>query len=166
MEMNTQYTRLPDHSRVWVYQSNREFTHEESVKIKNHAGEFLKTWNSHGAALCAVLEIFYNRFLVLFVDETHASTSGCSIDTSIHFFKQLEKELNVSLFDRMSVAYRKNGRIETVRLHELGIKFLNIFGKEADDVIVFNNLVSTKNEFLTHWEIPLKNSWVNSLLKS
>jgi hypothetical protein len=31
-------------------------------------------------------------------------------------------------------------------------------GKINDDTIVFNNLVSTKAEFETNWETPLKDS--------
>lgn len=158
------YRDLSDSSRVWVYQSNREFTAEEVEVIKSKGNEFLKTWNSHGAALHAALEIFYNRFIVIFVDENHASASGCSIDKSVHFIKQLEKDFNVSLFDRMKVAYKSEGKILTVNFSEMDKYFSK--GEIDENTVVFNNLVITKKQFLAHWEVPVKESWIKDRLNS
>ncbi len=154
------YKELSDNSRVWIYQSDREFSLNEIQKIKNLGEEFLKTWNSHGAALHAAFEIFHNRFIAIFVDENHASASGCSIDKSVHFIKQIENTFSVSLFDRMKIAYRKNSEILTVPFSELAETFSLYFGEGRGEVITFNNLVSTKKEFETNWEIPLNKSWL------
>lgn len=158
------YKDLPGSSRVWIYQSSREFTSEEVEIIKSKGKEFLETWNSHGAALHAALEIFYDRFIAIFVDEHHASASGCSIDKTIHFLKQVEKDFNISLFDRMKVAYKNNGKISTFNFIELE-KHLS-GGEINENTIVFNNIILTKKEFQTHWEIPLKDSWIKERLIS
>lgn len=158
------YKDLPDSSRAWIYQSSREFTSEEVELIKSAGNEFLETWNSHGAALHAALGIFYDRFIAIFADENHASASGCSLDKLGHFLKQVEKDFNVSLFDRMNVAFKSNGKISTFNFIELEKYFAE--GKINERTIVFNNLVTTKKEFFTHWEIPLKDSWINDRLTS
>lgn len=158
----TNYKDLPSDSQVWIYQSNREFTNEESTEIKELAEGFIETWSAHGQLLKAAIEIFYNRFIVIFVDEKQATASGCSIDDSVDFIKEIEKKISTSLFDRMTVAYKKENKIFTCRLNEF--KKLLVEGTINENTIVFNNLVNTKSGFETNWEIPLKNSWYQQLL--
>lgn len=163
------YHEFPDNARVWVYQSDREFTADEADSIKSKGANFIKTWDSHGAGLRAAIEIFYNRFIVIFVDENQAAVSGCAIDKSVHFIKQVEKDFGVSLFDRIKIAYWNGNKVHTIPMFQLQKNFAAAFGEKAEEVIVFNNLVKSKKEFMTHWQIPLKQSWIlapvpNSLL--
>ena len=37
-----------DHSRVWIYQSNRQFTIDEALQINELLENFTATWKSHG----------------------------------------------------------------------------------------------------------------------
>ena len=68
----------------------------------------------------AGLEIKYNRFIVIGLNQENASASGCSIDASVHFIQSLEKEMDVDLLDKMNVtfysgkyiAYKTFGRIQ------------------------------------------------------
>jgi hypothetical protein len=39
-------------------------------------------------------------------------------------------------------------------------------GKVDDQTLVFNNLVSTKNELDSNWQIPLHKSWHKRLLST
>jgi hypothetical protein len=156
------YKDLSDSSKVWIYQCAREFSAAEAEMIKTRGSAFLETWNSHGSALRAAMEVFYNRFIVIFVDENEASASGCSIDTSVHFMKQLEKDLGVSLFDRMRIAYKNEGKISTVHFNEIDKHIIK--GEIGEDTIVFNNLVATKKDFIMKWETPLKETWIKDRL--
>lgn len=151
------YKEMPDNSRVWIYQSTREFTNAEVEQINKQAAEFISQWTSHGALMDACIEIFYNRFLVLFLNEEQASASGCGIDKSVRFFQELEKQFSVFLFDRMQVAYKKEDKIFACHLSDIDKNL-------SENTIVFNNLVQTKKEFLTSWETPLKNSWHSQML--
>ena len=78
------------HSRVWIYQSDRKLTADEVVQIQMNLDNFTRSWTAHNNQLKAKAEIRYNRFLVLIVDESQAGASGCSIDKSVNFMKQLE----------------------------------------------------------------------------
>jgi len=151
-------------SRVWVYQASREFSGEEINSIGELTREFLAGWTAHNNALNAGFEIRYNRFLILMVDEKSAGASGCSIDKSVHFIKSLEKKFGIDFFDRMSFAYKKDGAVETVNK----IEFNKLYSKGIlnSDSIVFNNLIETREQLATRWEIPLKNSWHVSYLAS
>ena len=74
------FNELPDHSRIWIYQANRSFTELELAELENSMVDFLKEWTAHGSDLHAGFEIKYKRFLIIGLDQTNASASGCSIE--------------------------------------------------------------------------------------
>src|ERR1700712_4667039 len=107
-----------ENSRVWVYQSDRELTDNEALKIKVLLDNFATGWTAHNNQLKAKAEIRYNRFLILIVDEGQAGASGCSIDKSVHFMQQIEAQFGINLFDRFNLAYRDGGDVISVPRHE------------------------------------------------
>lgn len=156
------YRTLADHSRVWIYQSNRELNKEEVDEINILGRQFINSWATHGKDLEAAFEVFENQFLVLFVDEAKVSASGCSIDSSVHFIQQIEKRFNIDCFDRMTIAYEEEGQVK--------LKILNDFQRALDsgelneNTIVYNNLIDTKSDFIQNWKVPVKLSWHNQLI--
>jgi hypothetical protein len=144
-------------SRVWVYQSDRKLTADEVVQIQMNLDNFTRSWTAHNNQLKAKAEIRYNRFLVLIVDETQAGASGCSIDKSVNFMKQLEQEFGINLFDRFNLAYRDGEEIISVPRHQF--EELLKSGKINTETIVFNNLAQNVAELETKWEVPFKDSW-------
>ena len=161
--MNIFETFSPE-SKIWIYQCSREFTNDEVTEIAQKGEVFISRWHAHESRLEAAMEIVYNRFIIFAVDEDHAQASGCSIDKSVAFIKETEAFYNVSLLDRMQVAFKNNGIITTSPLSEFE-KLLKS-GLLNDNTIVFNNLVATKKEFDNNWEVPLKNSWHSRLIES
>jgi hypothetical protein len=92
--------QMPDHSRVWVYQANRSFTASEIQAIENYLAPALTQWAAHGAGLNASFEIRFQQVIVIAVDETVNAASGCSIDASTRWFKEMGAELGIDFFDR------------------------------------------------------------------
>lgn len=155
--MFTEYKKLPNNSRVWIYQSNREFTNSEIASISGKSEEFINSWTRHGDNLKGSFTIKYNQFLVLAVDESFNSVSGCSIDSSVRFIQQLEKELQLDLMNKMNVSFKDNEAINLVKLSDF-----QKFAKErkiTSETIVFNNMVNTKEDFENNWEVPANQSW-------
>lgn len=154
---------MPDNSRVWVYQCNRDLQDAEIAEINRKAAVFLMEWTSHGEWMKASITVLYHRFIVLAVDEEHARASGCGIDKSVRFIQQLEQDYGVSLFDRLMTAYRdEKGAIQTIRLPEFEKLASN--GTVTADTIVFNNMVASKEELVTKWEVPMARSWHRRML--
>ena len=155
--MLVDFNILPDTSRIWIYQSNRSFTDEEQQEIEQNLSNFLKEWTAHGSALQAGFEMKYNRFIIIGLDQTNASASGCSIDASVHFIQSLEQKYDVVLLDRMNVSFKQGEFI--------AYKPLKDFKKMAKEkavsknTVVFNNLVASKQEYLENWEVPASESW-------
>lgn len=152
------FTGYSENSRVWVYQSSRTFTQEECNILQQKIDAFTTDWSAHKLQLKSSGKIVYSQFIVLIVDENQHEASGCSIDKSVKFIQEIEKEYSVSLMDRMQIAYKKDANsIAICSLHDLGK--LAEENKINSKTIVFNNLVATKNEFDSNWEIAIENSW-------
>lgn len=155
--MLVDFNELPDHSRIWIYQSNRGFSESELQELEQSLTEFLRQWTAHGSDLHAGFEIKYNRFIIIGLDQSNASASGCSIDASVHFIQSLEQKFQVELLDRMNVSFKQGEFV--------AYKSLQDFKKMAKEkavspnTIVFNNLVATKQEYLDSWEVPASESW-------
>ena len=144
-------------SRVWVYQSDRPFTQVEEIDIQERLDRFIGDWQAHGHQLAAAFEIRYSRFIILFVDEEIAGATGCSIDKSVNLMKTIEQEFKVQLFNRFNIAYRENQEVLSCEREEF--EKLIATGKINENSIVFNNLIQTKAELETAWEVPFKASW-------
>jgi hypothetical protein len=155
--MFTYYKNLPKNSRVWIYQSDREFTIKEIEFISVQAEDFINQWTRHGDDLKGSFTIKYNQFLVLAVDESFNNVSGCSIDSSVRFIKQLENELQLDLMDKMNITFKDNQNINLVKLPDFQ-KYIKD-KKVTSETIVFNNMVSSKEDFESKWEVPAKQSW-------
>lgn len=155
--MFTEYNNLPNNSRVWIYQADREFSVEEVEYICAKAILFIDNWTRHGDDLKGSFTIKYNQFLVLGVDEGFNNVSGCSIDSSVRFIQELEKELRIDLMNKMNVSFKDGENINVVKLPDFQqlIKDKKITSKTT----VFNNMVNTKEDFETNWEVTADKSW-------
>ena len=159
--------QLGDHSKIWIYQATTALSDDQSASIRIELLSFLEEWTSHNVQLHTSGDIFYNRFLVMMVDERYNATGGCSIDKSIHFIEYLEQKYGISLLDRMHFSYMPNpetNEVYSASLQDLDELFNS--GKLKADTIVFNNLVKSKAEFESKWKVPLNQSWHKRFLKS
>ncbi|MBB5636119.1 hypothetical protein HDF26_003419 [Pedobacter cryoconitis] len=144
-------------SKVWIYQSDREFSDQEVSAIQQQLDGFTAQWKAHGHQLQAKAEIRYNYFIIFTVDESTAGATGCSIDASVRIIKGIESEYGADLFNRFNMAYKVDGKVIVVNKEDFEtlISIKNI----TPDSIVFNNMVQTLEDFQTKWEVPFKESW-------
>lgn len=150
---------FPDESRIWVYQADRPFDDDDIMKINEEIDSFCDQWTSHNKELKAIGGVMHDQFIVLVVDETKASTSGCSIDKSVAFVKRLETKYDRKLLERDKVAWLDdNEQIHTTPLGEL--KTVLQEGKITMSTRVFDNLVSNRRDYITRWTVPLGESWM------
>ena len=162
--MYTEFNDLADSSKIWIYQSSRDLTDDEVKDIFESGKSFVNSWTAHNNALKGSISIQHNRFLILAVDEEHASASGCSIDKSVQFIREIEAEYSVDLFDRMKLAYMKEDQIQTVDHKDLRDAMES--AELDEDDTVFNNLVETVGQWRKAWRVPFKMSWMYSHMKS
>lgn len=153
------FDQLPPHARLWIYQADRPFTEAEEAEIKPLLERFSADWSSHGKGLQASAELLYSRFLVLANNESETSASGCSIDASVNFVRELEQRLGVSFFDRTQLAFLQQGEVHLVRMNELKNKV--VAGEISEASLYFDTLVNNYQELKSAWPKPAGNSWLS-----
>lgn len=155
--MLVDFERLPDTSRVWIYQASRTFSKDEITQLTAALDAFVTDWTAHGQQLKAGYEMPYNRFIVIGLDQSSHAASGCSIDASVHFIQALEKQYDVVLLDKMNVSYKQGEFVAYKSL--IDFKKMAKAKSVSPKTIVFNNLVANKGEYKEHWEVPASESW-------
>ncbi len=160
--MNVNFEKLPDNSKIWIYQSSRKFYPNEIEKIKQQINRFLESWSDNENDITASYQIKYNRFIIIGVDQTLQSISIDAIDASVGFILGLQTEYNVELLDKLNVCFKQGDYVQYKELKE----FQKLLKKKAVSAktIVFNNLINTKQELENDWEIPITESWHSRFL--
>jgi hypothetical protein len=161
--MLVDFDSLPEESRVWIYQANRSFSDNELLEIKDKLDVFIQNWTAHGSDLQSGYTIKYKRFIVIALNQNLNNATGCSIDASVHFIQQIEKDYNVDLMDKMNVSYKQGEYIA----HKTLLDFKKMAKDKAvsKNTIVFNNMVNNIAEFKENWEVPASESWHSRFLK-
>ena len=155
--MIVDFNSLPDTSRIWIYQANRMLTKDEETLISDTLQHFISNWKRHGDDVKGSFIINYNQFIILAVDEAYTPVSGCAIDASVHILREIEKKVNIDLFNKLNVSYKDGNKIHTVSLKEFKnhVKLKKITNK----TLVFNNLIHVKAELESAWQMEAGQSW-------
>jgi hypothetical protein len=148
-----------DTSRVWIYQADRRFTMQEALQIEAMLDSFVEQWNTHGTPVKGFATMFFGQFIVLMADESAATVSGCSTDSSVRLIKSIEQTFQVSLFNRQLLGFVMKDNIQLLPLAQLTYAIEH--GFVARETVYFNNTVQTKAELQDKWMIPAGNSWLS-----
>lgn len=148
---------MPPQARVWVYMCDRTWEDGEVEQISFAIRPFLDEWTAHQRTLKSSYAIFYNRFLIIAVDEEVNAASGCSIDKSVSFIKSIEQRLNCNMMNRMLFAYKKGDQVIVAEKDDF--ERLVDAGLITDETLVFDNLVDTVHALNHRWEVPFVRSW-------
>ena len=151
--MLVDFNNLNDESRIWIYPSEIMFNDEQRIFILNKISFFLQNWNAHQLPLKAGVKILENHFIVIALDESINVASGCSIDALQHTIQSIEKQLSITLMNRLNIFCVVNDIIKCIPIEKLS--------KDTDEKILFYDLtISKKGELLTYLK-PMKQGWVN-----
>lgn len=157
------YADFPDRSRVWIYQSSRPFSAQESAEIQETLNSFNTNWESHGQAIASKSALLYDRFVCFIIDDRPNKAGGCSIDTSVHLMKEFEGKYNTELFNRLQVvAFSTSGDLLHFNFKETPTLLAQ--GVLNENSLIFNNTVSTVEGMKKEWMQPLNESWLKKYL--
>lgn len=154
------FDKLPEESRIWIYQAERELTTKEQQIVLNVGKQFIDQWATHGEPLTAAIRILNGYFVVIGVDD-RLLPSGCSIDASIALMRDLGNRLQLDFFGRTNVPLMMGDEIVLVPLTELKHQIKN--REISEDTLLVNTLIQNK-QGLTKWIVPLKKSWLSRYL--
>ena len=154
--MLADFNKLPNSSRIWIYASEKALTTEQQEYIINYIAEHLKGWNAHKVPLTAGLTILENHFIVVALDENINAASGCSIDTLQKKIQELEKELSISLLNRLNIFCRIDNVIRCIPSFKLG--------DQANKGTLFYDLTIQKKGDLSNWLKVVEEGWCANLI--
>ena len=155
--MLADFNTLPEEARIWVYASENTLTEDQQSNSLTYIAEHLQGWNAHKAPLKAGVTILENHFIVVALDEGKNVASGCSIDTLQNKIQYLEKDLSISLMNRLNVFCKIDNKIQSVPSFKLGL----IANKDT----LFYDLTIQRKEELRNYLKPIKEGWcINYLL--
>jgi hypothetical protein len=163
--MNLSYQHLlpesfHDDSRVWIYQSDRQFNMQEALDIEEMINAFVDSWQSHGDRIQGFGSMFFGRFIILMADESATGVSGCSTDSSVRLIREIERKFQVNMFNRQLLAFVNKEKIELLPLSQFNYAAEN--GLIKGETLYFNNIVLTKQDLLNDWIIPAEKSWLKT----
>lgn len=149
--MYTDFNSISAHSKIWIYQTNRILSAKEENIVAYELKKAIEGWEAHGVPLLGAFQIEFGRFVILAVDENQNQASGCSIDSSTRWFKEIGQKLSIDFFNR-SIFYQSTDGIQDVDLK--GIKQKIELGEIKSDTLVFNsNFVQNKKQLLNEWKV-------------
>lgn len=108
MYQSDRWNDLPDAARLWVFTASRPLELGEKTDLAEQMNQFLGGWKAHGHDLVAgwSLEIA-DRVLLLAVDESQQKATGCSIDASVAWLRELERKwTDFTWFNRHIIMYQ------------------------------------------------------------
>lgn len=158
-----QLAGFSDQTRIWIYQSNRILTPWEIESINNILKDFSKEWATHGTQMQTSCFVIEPCFIIMAVDQSNLSASGCSIDSSVKVLKEIENQFDIDLFDRMNLSYvNENGDVEIIKMSDFqqGAKE----GRFTGSTIVYNNLVDNIQDLKQNWKTEASNSWHKNII--
>jgi hypothetical protein len=153
------FEQIPSSARIWIYQANRTITDTEVSEIENTLKPAVTQWAAHGAALLASVKVLHNRFVVIALDENQNEASGCSIDASTRWFKELGNRYTIDFFDR-SQAYLDGNEIKTFSIFQP--KKAIESGLVSADTLIFvnNNNIHTLGDLTNNWKVKASESYL------
>lgn len=160
--MNPDYNSMPEDSKVWVFPSQKKIYPNEIEKLEKKISDFILTWEEQNEQLEASFAIKYNRFVVIFADSENVISTEI-INQLISFIFELQAELETELMDKMNACFKQGEYVQYKDLKDFK-KLIKDKGVNKN-TIVFDNLVSTKQEFDEYWEVPASESWYGNMFK-
>jgi hypothetical protein len=155
--MMNEFENFSPQSKVWIYQASRILLEAEHNTLHSNLTEFCKVWTAHNLALRATFKIMYNKIVILVVDESKATASGCSIDKSVHFLANFGKQHNVDFFDKLQLQYFEKDTIKTINFHDLSKALKDNLVRS--ETLFLNSNISTLSA-IDSLILPLKNHWL------
>ena len=145
-----------DQSRIWIYAAEQKLTNKQENYILKSISDHLQNWEAHKVPLTAGVTILENHFIIIALDETKNGASGCSIDTLQNKIQEIEKELSISLLNRLNISCRIDDIIRCIPTTKLT--------EHANKETLFYDLTIQKKSELSNWLKPIEEGWCATII--
>ena len=154
--MFVEFNNISNDSRLWIYASENKLSEKQERYIYEKILTHIKEWKSHDRPLKGSFKILEGYFIVIALDESFTHASGCSIDTLQNMILLLEKELSISLFNRLNIFCKIDNDIKVFPHSELS-------NKVSSSTLFYDLTISKKSHFSSFLK-PIRDGWCYRLL--
>ena len=147
------------HSKIWIYFSSAPIKGEKKDFVSSKLEHFCKDWTAHNQQLKSSFDIIDEHFIILCVDESLNTATGCSIDKSVYVLKEISNYLQINLFDRMLLPYYNGNGVEYCHFQDIS----NLYKSKTitDDTHFYNLAIHFLSDLQTEFKLPLKQHWLS-----
>jgi len=156
--MFVSFDQLPDSARIWIYQASRPLTEVEVIGLQPALAQFAEAWTSHGRTLQASAIVLHRQFLIIGLNEAVADASGCSIDASVRFVRDVEQQLSVELLEKSRLAFLVDGQVQL--LGRSALRQAVAEGKLTPETLYFDTTVAQRGQLQQSWPAPAATTWL------
>ena len=149
--MLADFYTLPEESRIWIYAAENILSKDNQNYIINVISEDLKVWNAHKQPLTAGVTILESHFIIIALDESKHTASGCSIDKLQNSIQKIEKELSIPLMNRLNVFCEIEGEIVCVPSFKLA-------SIAKANTLFYDLTIQNKSELNSYFK-PISKGW-------
>ena len=154
--MLVDFNTINEESRIWIYGADQKLINEQENHILKSISDHLNNLEAHKVPLTSGVTILENHFIIIALDETKNGASGCSIDTLQNKIQEIEKELSVSLLNRLNIFCKIDDTIKCIPTTKLA--------ENTNKETLFYDLTIQKKSELANWLKSIKEGWCSSFL--
>ncbi len=155
-----EFDALPDSARLWIYAANRRFVESEISRLNTNMSAFLHEWTAHRKELRTGWRLLDSQFILVAVDESMTTASGCSIDGLVRHLTALEKELRVQVLGTSMLIFFRDEAGAVKCTDRQDFRKMIESGTVSHHTTVYNNMIQSLGELRSgKWRVPLADSW-------
>ncbi|NIJ44418.1 hypothetical protein FHR24_000857 [Wenyingzhuangia heitensis] len=157
--MLVDFNELENNAKVFLYPSNKKFHPELLEEINTKVDDFVNQWVSKHE-IDAGYQIKYQRFIIIAINQNKPITT-LIIDELVTFIFKLQLEHEIELLDKLNVCFKQGEYVQYKDVKEFKKLIKN---KSVNtNTIVFDNLINTKKELESDWELPAEDTWYSRM---
>ncbi len=152
------FEQLSDQSPIWIYQAEKQLTREQVDTVLQRIQPFLDNWTSHGRSFRAGAVVKHQFFLLIGIEQPNYELSCCTVDSAVHFLRQLKADCQINFLDRNQVVFKEGEKVFALPISQVKEQLQQ--GIIHLDTEMFDNTIQHKADLAHKWLIPVKDSWL------
>jgi hypothetical protein len=157
------YNTLPEDAKVWIYPSSRKFYPNEIEEVEAKVKIFVENWKIEDENFKVSYQFLHKRFIIFIADAENSELTNTDLDAAVSFILSLQETYKVELLDKMNACFKQGEFVQYKELKD----FKKLLKNKAvtAKTIIFDNLITTKQDLDNYWEMPIEESWYNRYLR-
>ncbi len=148
---------------VWFYVADRQLSEAEQQLIQDELDAFAGGWAAHGHHLGAAALLAYGQ-LIIMRTTAEAVASGCSIDKSVSFVREIGQRFGIDFFNRTLMPIADGETIRTLPMSAINEAYSS--GTITETTPILNNLQTSWAEFEASPVVPFAETGWSRILQN